>query len=150
MRFAENVRKGPAGSLMNAWSSHLIVRECSEYRCKGFRRVSGVNLVLPPPVLGSSATADGWTPELAPFSEPNSPCLGTRERFLFSLSTMVSVPVRSDRSVAVEKVQVGVPSAAPRLQKSIGHPCTLKMVMDEFVRLQRDALAELRRIFLGN
>ena len=31
---------------MNRLSSHRIVRECSEYRCKGFRRVSGVNLVL--------------------------------------------------------------------------------------------------------
>ena len=46
MPFAETVVKGPVGSLMNRWSSHLIVRECSEHRCKGFRRVSGVNLVL--------------------------------------------------------------------------------------------------------
>ena len=31
---------------MNRLSSHRIVRGCSEHRCKGFRRVSGVNLVL--------------------------------------------------------------------------------------------------------
>ena len=46
MPFAETVVKGPVGSLMNRWSSHRIVRECSEHRCKGFRRVSGVNPVL--------------------------------------------------------------------------------------------------------
>ena len=31
---------------MNRLSSHRIVRACSEHRCKGFRRVSGVNLVF--------------------------------------------------------------------------------------------------------
>ena len=31
---------------MNRWSSHRIVPECSEHRCKGFRRGSGVNLVF--------------------------------------------------------------------------------------------------------
>ena len=46
MQFAETVVKGPAGSLMNRWSSHRIVRECSVHRCKGFRRVSGVNPAL--------------------------------------------------------------------------------------------------------
>ena len=46
MPFAETVVKGPAGSLMNRWSSRRIVRECSEHRCKGFRRVSGVHPVL--------------------------------------------------------------------------------------------------------
>ena len=46
MQFAENVRKGSAESLINRLLSHRIVRECPEYRCKGFRRVSGVNLVL--------------------------------------------------------------------------------------------------------
>ena len=46
MPFAETVVKGPVGSLMNRWSSHRTVRECSEHRCKGFRRVSGINLVL--------------------------------------------------------------------------------------------------------
>ena len=46
MPFAETVVKGPVGSLMNRWSSHRIVRECSVHRCKGFRRVSEVNLVL--------------------------------------------------------------------------------------------------------
>ena len=41
MPFAETVVKGPVGSLMNRWSSHRIVRACSEHRCKGFQRVSG-------------------------------------------------------------------------------------------------------------
>ena len=31
---------------MNRWSSHRIARQCSEHRCKGFRRGSGVNLAF--------------------------------------------------------------------------------------------------------
>ena len=46
MQFAETVVKGPAGSLMNRLWSHRIVRACSERRCKGFRRVSEVDLVF--------------------------------------------------------------------------------------------------------
>ena len=58
MPFAEIVVKGPVGSLMNRWSSHRIVRECSEHRCKGFRRGSGVNLVFEG-ALGRTALGAG-------------------------------------------------------------------------------------------
>ena len=116
LQFAEDLRKGPAGSLMNHLSSHRIVRECSEYRCKGFRRVSGVNLILPPPVLGSSATADGWTPEPAPL--PSQIPLPGNERMPFilpirnvgdGLRVRVDVPRRCARSLRGRLGQSGSP-----------------------------------------
>ena len=41
MQFAETVVKGRAGSLMNRWSSHRIVRECSEHRAKDYGAFQG-------------------------------------------------------------------------------------------------------------
>ena len=59
MPFAETVVKGPAGFLMNRLSLHRIVRACSEHRCKGFRRVSGVNLVFEGALLSTDHGAGG-------------------------------------------------------------------------------------------
>lgn len=81
MQFAENVREDPAGTLMNRLSSYRIVRECSEYPCKGFRRSQG----LPPPVLSSSATAEAGRLNLRYFPSQIS-LVRERENVFYFLS----------------------------------------------------------------
>lgn len=63
---------------MNRLPSHRIVRECSEYRCKGFRRVSGASATRP-------RYAEGGRPNLPNFT-PDATCLETRERPLLFLN----------------------------------------------------------------
>ena len=112
MPFAETVVKGPVGSLMKRWSSHRTVRECSLHPCKGFRRVSGVNLVLE--LSNRSAATSSWSPN------PCEPGLSAQGSSLLVLpGARLDVPVHPRQQRPGPCIR---PRALPAAAAVRGHP----------------------------
>ena len=80
MQFAENARKGPAGSLMNACRRTGSFGNAQSTVVKDFGAFQG----LPPPVLGSQRYCGIWTPEACAISQAILP-LPRDERWPFIL-----------------------------------------------------------------